>query len=571
MLFIFWRKYFAESLSYREQLQLFENTWIYFRKHLLFQGGLVVYLSEFFIQFFKFSILGVLIASALLMCLYYATFSFLEQVSTNRLNILFSFLPVFAYTLLLTNELYSLAGVFAFIITLLFARLFVCIKNFKKRYLAGIVLIILLYWFAGGAFIILGLLMVLSELIKSDKNALGRNLIFSVLLLSGMILIPLFARQFLFHDTLLQSYLSSAYYKVPVLFPLELKIVFLLFPAIVILSYLTKKLKLLSDSFKSLSSLILVLLVWCVLILATSHSETEIARYYGNMVYTENWDEIIAEAENGFPDNDEIHLAINLALAKQGKLTSHFFSIDNLKPVFHLPYQRRGMTPLIASDPYYHAGLINFSQMYAAESVSSTIDQKMPVRSAIRLAQTYVLNGQFSIAEKYLNKLKNSLFYRKWAKQTLQLIAAGEEELLKYDEWNTKKQFMLKEDFYYNKDQLHLAMIFLLRSNQSNHFAFEYLMLHLLLEKDFDSFLNYLRYYRNMEYVETPLYFEQALAYIETLRPGIIDAYSFVEVSESTIQHIQRYAMLYHTNNENDREKLKAEYANTYWYYLHFK
>ena len=83
-------------------------------------------------------------------------------------------------------------------------------------------------------------------------------------------------------------------------------------------------------------------------------------RKFDNFVYQEKWDDIIKLAmEKSLPKSDEVSLAVNLALAKEGRLTSDFFKIKGLQPIFVIPYKRQGMAPFLASDPYFYLGLNN--------------------------------------------------------------------------------------------------------------------------------------------------------------------------------------------------------------------
>jgi hypothetical protein len=234
---------------------------------------------------------------------------------------------------------------------------------------------------------------------------------------------------------------------------------------------------------------------------------------YENLVYDRKWDKIIRIAEKEQPESPVSLVAVNLALAKTGRLSSEMLRFNKNSKSLFLNYYREGMTPFIASEPFYYMGFINFAQMFAMETIESTVDARYPSRSFRRVAETFLLNGQYDIARKYLVPLSHTLFYRRWANDCLASLGK-ENEIDSHPEWRELRQSKPAFDFYFNFNQMDREMQMLLKSNQRNRVAFEYLMGYYLLNKNFDGFLLNIHLAKMMNYSEMPLVFQEAAVFI---------------------------------------------------------
>jgi len=297
--------------------------------------------------------------------------------------------------------------------------------------------------------------------------------------------------------------------------------------------------------------------------------KTEVVMTYENLAYMEEWDEIIKKAEKEPPDDPVSMAALNLALAKRRALSEKMFHFDQGANTLFIGYERRGMTPFITGEPYYQLGLYNFAQMFAMETIESTPDVKYPVRSFKRMAETFIINRQYDIAQKYLQPLSRTLFYRRWANECISLLN-DEERINSHPYWGEMRKLRSKYDFYYNYDQLDLALRYLLVSNPGNNTAYEYLMAYYLLNKDFDHFLAGISIARESGYNELPLAWQEAAAYIATRLPQLPPQLAGFTIRDDVKNNIRSYAQLFSAEKQ-DTTRIKKEFGKTYWYYLHFR
>ncbi|MFZ0280103.1 MAG: DUF6057 family protein [Bacteroidales bacterium] len=554
--------FYDNHLYQREQLQMFQLTFSYLIERLSVQGGFAIYFGEFFTQFFGIPLAGAAIISMFLVFLQMATRKLLFTISGNKNLEILSFLPAVGYWILLTQQFYYLSGLIGLLISVLASVFYLGIKRDKRRILSGILLIPLLYWLTGGAFLVFTLniiIPVLSTGKRSDRSLFSK---FSIPLLYILLasLIPVITRNFLITDSLLQSYLSGAYYAISIFFPVPLIVVFLVIPSLILLQSLLP----LSDKQSSLLSIVSVILVATINIagiklFAGFKEEKEMA--YDNLVYDQNWDGVIRLAENEQPASRRSMVAVNLALARTGQLSTKMFRFDQDENSLFLDYERRGMTPFIANEPFYYLGLINFSQMFAMESIESTPDAKIPVRAFKRVAETYYINDQYDVAGRYFYRIGHTLFYNKWAEKFLELNSREAVE---------RRKLKPKDDFFYNGQQMDIALRYLLIANPENRMAYEYLMAHYLLKKDFDGFLKAINMVKSMKYDTLPVVFQEAIAYILTIVPEMPAQLQNLTPDKAVTDRIRDYARLYSEDRE-DTAGMKKEFGDTYWYYLHFK
>jgi hypothetical protein len=297
--------------------------------------------------------------------------------------------------------------------------------------------------------------------------------------------------------------------------------------------------------------------------------EEENEMRYDNMVNRQQWLDIIKNADKNSPTGSQGRLALMLALGQTDQLSTRLFSFNPQRTDFFVTYKLHGMAPLIANEPYFYLGLINFSQMLAMESIDSTPDAVLPVRAVKRYVETCIITGQYDVAAKFLGYLQKTLFYSRWANDASTYLN-NEEKINAHPLWGKLRADQVKEVFYFQFEQSDLALIYLLRSNPKNRIAYEYLMSSFLLQKDFDQFLKFLPMSQLMIYSDTPLVYQEALVYIKTLLPEWPESMNQYKISDDVQKRIERYADAFKNGGGKDARLMKQSFGNTYWYYVHF-
>ena len=252
-----------------------------------------------------------------------------------------------------------------------------------------------------------------------------------------------------------------------------------------------------------------------------------------------------------------------------GRLSSDMFHYRQDKDALFVPYVRRGMTPFIAGETHYHLGLYNFAEMFAMETIESTVDARLPSRAVRRVAETYLLNGQTDIAGKFYNLLSHTLFYRKEARHFLGLI--GDTAKIKNDPYlSQKRSIMADNDFFYDQNRMDYALTSLVVSNPANRMACEYLMAHYMLNKDLDGFIRNIGLMNQIGYDSVPVPYQEAAAYILTRLEDPPEALKSLVSGQEVIDNLRAYANAYNSMG-SDTLRMEREFGNTYWFYLHYR
>lgn len=139
-------------------------------------------------------------------------------------------------------------------------------------------------------------------------------------------------------------------------------------------------------------------------------------------VEDEDWDSIIGRCE-GRKVNNMLELnMLNLALAETGQLQKKLMQqpCHDVNSLFVLKIESPYVAALL-SDIYWSMGEISMSQMYAFEA-NEKLGNLSP-RLLKRLVLTNIAFGHYKVAEKYLNWLDKTLFYRDWSARYRTLLS----------------------------------------------------------------------------------------------------------------------------------------------------
>jgi hypothetical protein len=223
----------------------------------------------------------------------------------------------------------------------------------------------------------------------------------------------------------------------------------------------------------------------------------------------------------------------------------------------------------MGSEILYHLSLTNASQEYAFESMQTVPDMGQSVRVIKRLAETNLINGQYKVSEKYLGLLENTLFYRKWAKNTMTYLG-NEEKINSHPDWGEKRKFSVRGDYFFHIKNIEAVLNRMVKENPGNRVAFEYLMAFYMINKDLRNFVNLIPVMEKMQYKTVPVSYQEAIMYIVGLNSEdpVNDAPSYI--SRETKTRMMAYADIY-TSRPDAETRLSEKYAATYWYYLHFR
>lgn len=203
-------------------------------------------------------------------------------------------------------------------------------------------------------------------------------------------------------------------------------------------------------------------------------------------VARENWDRVLKLSEKDLYMT-ESSVCYNLAQAMKGRLGNTLFEHSQADP-YHFLLSVSGdyniFANCLAGEQWYQLG-----DMTVAEQSAITALQASPehtgARFIERLARVNIVTGQEAAAQKYLNLLRKTLFYRKWALSMLEGAPAAEDRA-----WIERaRSNMAVSDFIYVPDVPRSILHGLLEANPDNTPAREYLLCYDLLRYDLEQFV----------------------------------------------------------------------------------
>lgn len=288
-------------------------------------------------------------------------------------------------------------------------------------------------------------------------------------------------------------------------------------------------------------------------------------------MWSEDWEVVAEYAKDSKLPTRQIVLNKNMALLKLGRLGEEAFkypdgSADIAHPgVVHLT-QTGGMMN------YFQYGKFNFCYRWCIENAVEYGWRAEYLKHAVRCM---LLSGQHKLAMRYINILKETLFYRSWACEMENYI--NEPKLI-----SKQEEFRMPLLMYNYKDALELddsyVEVYLSKSlsgtftkDDSRLYA-EAAVVFALVRKDVKLFWETMsRYIAQGKMTRVPNHFQEAIVLFTSLNKDIttnipID-FKVKNRFESFIKNIQKYKGM--------KEKEMApyfvdEYGDTYWYFYFF-
>ena len=578
--FVFFAFFYSKHLHFEEETQLFLTTADFFTSKMKLPGGFSGYLGGFLTQFYHLNYAGPLIIAILLLGIQQLTLKILNKVNANPAWLPLSFLPAMNGMLILCDEFYPLSGIVGILVALLAGWIYTATHKRSGRFIYGLLFIAATYWLAGGSFLMLvGIILTYEILLifkagKSPKPENERPIgILKVWQLTVIVVvaaaIPLLVRHFLVLQPLGLAYMTEFYYDMRTVIPTAIPVIFALPAMLMILEYFLPGNRIMHVSVIYAQAGILIVLWYFGLKLWANFSAEQIMTY-DYLARNEKWNEILKYAEKKPPRNNLSLAMLNLALAKTNRMGDQLFRYEqNGFNGLFLSFAREYVAPMMGSEILFQLGLINASQEYSFESTETTPNLDKSVRAIKRLAETNLINGQYEVARKYLKILQKTLFYRKWAGQTMKYLY-NEDLINNHPVYGAKRKLIPRRDFFFKIQNMEEILKLMIHDNPSNNMAFQYLMSFYLLNKDLRNFMNTLPLINTMKYNRIPVAYEEAIMYVIGLATENPMTNTDFRISTETKARMQAYADIY-TTRRDAQQILGTRFGNTFWYYLHYK
>ena len=456
-IFTFWMWMYPQALNYHEQNQLFLFTWDYFRERMALPGGFADWCSEFLVQFFRFRWSGALVLAALAVLLQLAVWRSARCVNPQGGRGLYalSFLP----SLLMLVHMGNMEVLVSYPVALILS-VFLC-PVFARAGWHRLWLIPLGWWLAGPVVIVPILFSVLLGRKWKDVLILGFT---ALAFYAGY---RLLAAQYPMRDAIF----GVNYTRIREMLP-ALQVIIPLVALACIFGC--------GVCFKSFPAF-LDWALFAVLVLGTAFGirlaydrDAYEVLAYDDLIRHERYQEVIERAEKYQPRNPVSACSVNFCLFMTGQLESRMteFYQCGTKGLVQ-PSVRDNVSDITSAELLWMMGMPNITLQYCFDMQESIQNGRSSGRFLSRMADCNLVNGWYGPAERYLDILSHSLFYRKSALKRKAMI--GDEDAVNADPvYGYIRSVRFRDDFITVYDGLDLMMAILYNQNKNNFMAAGY-------------------------------------------------------------------------------------------------
>ena len=564
-----------------QQKNLFLCTALFLKEQLVVPGGLLSWVGMWFTQFLYYPVLGILMLCCwwlLLMYIVKRTFRIADRWAIVML------IPI--ALLLLTNVdqgywvyLLKLRGHF-FITTIGTTAVAVVLWTFRcipEKYGLRTSFLVLTCVVGYPLMGIYGLAATLLMAIWSWRLSASRMqaTIHSIVALLVVIAVPLFCYRYVYYQTNMANiywaelplyYLTEEYhtYYIPY---------YLLVFYFVVLAVTYHDNRQAAKSMKMVYCLLCQVVIGIVMVgsvytfwMKDENFHRELAMQHH--IYKSDWNAVLEEAiHQKVEPTRAIVMMRNLALTRLGRLGNEMFLYKNGSKAYAAPFGMRLML-VVGPQMYYQYGLLNYCNRLCMEMGVEfgfrTEDYQLLVNCAL-------LENDNPIARKYIDILKNTLFYRDWAEQAETLL--NHPEQIAKDVAREPVTHMLHYSDVLGSDQGYIERFLmnqLARSNDKSDRLFqEQVLLATLWTKDIKQFWLHFSNYISLHPNEPmPRYFQEA-AYLYGMIEGRQDLEK-MPFDANVKDSFERFASTMSNYDGMDariaREELYPFFGDTYYY-----
>jgi hypothetical protein len=556
--FLFWWLACPALLSFQEQYQLFLMDGDYIGQLLAVPDGFARCVAEYLTQYYISHALGALVLAIIFVIIHRLVWRLMAAVSdTASGHYALSFIPVLSLWLMLGDE--SVLLTFAIALILALATMWVYeVAGKRLRVYLIILLIPLLYWLAGPVVLMFAAWVTIRQFQTMDSKWTGLLIgvlaiiyaLACILVSSWLVPYPLFR---LFYGIDYYRFVEVYYWMFLITMVLSVVI-----PAVMFWVPMLRRGRI-------TGCVEAVILLAAFLLLRPSFYDSRKAEVmeYDYLVRCQNWGAILAKADKKTPDLPMTVCATNLALGMSGQLGERLFDYyqngtQGLVPLF----ERNFASILLTGEVYWQLGLVNNAQQFAFEAMEAIPNYAKSCRAVKRLAETNLVNGEYAVARKYLQMLQKTLAYHQWAERTLPLLG-NEKAINEHPVYGRMRQIRLKDDFLFSERELDKIFGQLVMHNQRNGLALQYLLAAPLLNRDVNTFMNYMIYVDGLHLGYRPRSCQEAVVFAyaqRKQRPP--QGY----VNDMILRQFGEYLNIY-SQGGKDASQL-ARFKNTAWYYF---
>ena len=458
-----------------ESNDLFLYDWADIWMKLCKTGGLATVLGSFLTQFFRIPFVGTAVVTVLYLLTACMIGALMSGIAKSRIMSGLSFLPVAFLFLCLENDYYRFQGHIGFMLVMAMLLIYQALKNKSWRYLAGALMIPLLYQAAGSVTVVFAVCLLLMEILENGLKGLWALVYPLVLCCTAALYV-----ECSLVDSWEHALTPFMYYDWPstYFFPIY---AWVLVPVLIVVAWLAGRLNFSSTVIKTA---VILGAAFSFFLAGNFYMKVHSKSFYRliqEQYWAENeeWDKIIQTADRRQPTFLVSYL--NLALAQKGLLVQNFryYNPQDLSSLMYpTPNLKTGLS--LQSNVYLAWGYLGSGRKAAFDGNVVTPGSCHP-RQLQALIQANLVLESYGAAEKYIRILEKTLFYRKWASSMRHFI--DNPQAVRSDETLGRMYSSLPlTDEYARYDGMQGDMRDMMEANPSNHILAQFHELYKILE-----------------------------------------------------------------------------------------
>lgn len=555
-------------IFFQEKQSLLIFSMEYLQKYFIKPGGLLEFIGEFLTRFYINPANGALILSVILTLPAIILYKINQQLLTKQSFSLSLLLVAPCLLLLMQTHYYNSMEYNLGYILALFYFLFIIRQNKRQNRYIILAIFPLVYYLIGGYIWIVFVMFILYSLLYEKGRP--KYLYPAVFVIIAGITFLVF-NAFIFIQPLEKFFT----YPLPLVSDIRHTVIFYMLTGYVVIYPLLGKAPVIFNfKWKYLrpASLISVLIILTVTIFVLSKLYTPETRKVFKLqkcVFENKWNEAIELHETNPSKNMIGQFFYNIALSETDQLCDRLFfgRQDFGARALILPWENKFMNR--GAHFYYTTGLINEAHRWAYESMVVYGYRPQNIKM---LVKTNLINGNYRMAEKYINLLKKSFNYRTWAKE-YETLLYNPKRIQSHPELGEKRKLLPNEDFFIQTKNPQNNIPELLQVNPTNRKAFEYKIAWYLLTKNVEPVVRHIKRMEELGYERLPRHVEEAvLAYSNST--GNMPPLGKFSVRQETKLRFRQYISTYKKMQQNPswgRQQMQNQFSNTFWLYFHFK
>lgn len=549
---LFFGIFYRWHLLYIEGNQLFLWTLDYARETICHLGGLGDYVTRFLVQFYHLPLLGGAIVALLLVALQQGVQQLIKRASGSNALWSLSYVPSIVYWVLLCNENYTPVGLLALAVAAWTAVAIVRIERGWLRAATALVGLVTLWLTMGGAAVVAWAVVVAVEVAKQRD---WRVLVAMVVAASAVATMWSLRLWQLSDEAMITGGLYYRYLTIPV------DVFYMVWAATTATVVVPMLVGRYVREWMNVVVAVAVMVVGATCLVKNYDAATEDTMAYYYLLHNERWEDVIERATATAPQTRPALISLNLSLVMTGESGERLFDFDQYGPAGLFMTYEEDLN--FCSEVLYQLGFINEAQRYSYELMASNPDHQRCAFVLPRLAETNMIAGREAVARKYVEVLKHTLFYRRWALDFEELMTLPKA----FDEhrhYGKLRRNQPVENFAFVSAQFDKMLEEMVDQRPNNREARDYLMAYYLLYKSVDAFAERLE----ITSKGLPRAYEEAFAMlcrINHVNPATLPA----SLNRATFERLERYIRAYNVSGNNP-EVMREDWGRTYWFYTNF-